>query len=115
MSVSPRLLIAGALVAGVSTAAVIHLLPHAAPLAGRPLFAPGAPSPSPAPLAIPSPAAGAGVTWLPPTLRAPRGIWDLLNQDTAATTRGQIKLVQTLEDTLRDQIRSLLQHPLGVA
>lgn len=115
MSISPRLLVVGAVLSVVATAATIHLLPHAAPLAGRPLFAPTAPPPTPAPLIIPRPAAAAGPAWLPPPLRAPGGFWNLLNRDTAATTRGQIGLLHVLEDTLRDQIRSLLQHPLGAA
>jgi len=115
VSLSPRLLAVGAALVVMSAAAAVHLQPHGAPLAGRPLFAAPAPPPRPAPLALPRSAPGGGPTtsWLPPMLSAPGGLWALLNRNTAATTRGQIGLLHTLEDTLRDQLRSLLERPLG--
>ncbi|MFN2451840.1 MAG: hypothetical protein ABR541_05770 [Candidatus Dormibacteria bacterium] len=112
MPLSPRLVLVAAVLAVLASTLIVHVLPRSAPLAGPPLFAPTAPPPSPAPLVLPSPRLGTGSSsWLPPALRSPGGLWTLLNRDTAATTRGQLSIVRSLARTLRDQLRSLLEHP----
>jgi len=75
-----------------------------------------APAPAPGPVSVvpPSPTPTPGSAGIFGTLRIPLGgLFDQLNRDTANTARGQLSLLQTLEDALRQRLEQLLSWLTG--
>jgi len=91
-----------------TTAAAVHFHQQPAAIARPFAFPAPAPAPDPAPFVIPSREVGA--PRVPAPAAVPRGLWTTINDSTAATTRGQLRLVRELEAALRDQIVQLLHH-----